>query len=131
MLSSFRRLSKSTVGTGIMVVILLLILVGFAMGDIQSVISGGGVGGSADTLVKVGSERISDRDISRAMERRLTQVRQQNPEASYSTVARDFDPMLAELIDAKALEAFAAKYGFTISKRRSTARSRLFRARRD
>ncbi|QNP42494.1 hypothetical protein H9L15_09440 [Sphingomonas daechungensis] len=42
MLASFRRLSKSTVGTAIMGIILILILVGFAMGDIQSVISGGG-----------------------------------------------------------------------------------------
>ena len=49
MLASFRRLSKSTVGTAIMAIILILILVGFAMGDIQSVLSGGGFGGSSDT----------------------------------------------------------------------------------
>ena len=117
MLASFRRLSKSTVGTSIMVIILLLILVGFAMGDIQSVIRGGGFGASADTMASVGSERVSDREMSRAMERRLSQVRQENPDADYAAIAGDFDQLLSALIDAKALEAFAAKNGFVISKR--------------
>ena len=40
MLSFFRRLSKSAVGTGLMVLILLMILAGFAMQDIRSVFSG-------------------------------------------------------------------------------------------
>jgi peptidyl-prolyl cis-trans isomerase D len=116
MLASFRRLSKSKVGTSIMVLILVLILVGFAMGDIQSIIRGGGFG-SPDTLATVGSERISDREISRAMERRLSQVRQQNPQVDYPAIARDFDPLLDTLIDAKALEEFATKNGFVLSKR--------------
>jgi peptidyl-prolyl cis-trans isomerase D len=117
MLASFRRLSKSTVGTSIMVIILVLILVGFAMGDIQSVISGGGFRGSSDTLVKIGSESITEREMSRAMERRLSQVRQQNPEADYSSLAADFEPLLSALVDAKTVEAFADKFGFTLSKR--------------
>jgi peptidyl-prolyl cis-trans isomerase D len=117
MLASFRRLSKSTVGTAIMAIILILILVGFAMGDIQSVLSGGGFAGSSDTLVKVGSDKVSDREISKAMERRLSQARQQNPEADYSTIMGDFDQLLSALVDAKTLEAFAAKLGFNLSKR--------------
>jgi len=117
MLASFRRLSKSTVGTAIMAIILILILVGFAMGDIQSVLSGRGFGGSTDTLVKVGSDEVSDREISKAMERRLSQARQQNPEADYSTIMGDFDQLLSALVDAKTLEAFAAKLGFNLSKR--------------
>ena len=117
MLASFRRLSTSKVGTSIMVVILLLILVGFAMGDIQSVIRGGGIGISADTMAKVGSEKVSDREMTRAMERRLSQVRQERPDADYSAIAGDFDQILSALIDAKALEAFATKSGFILSKR--------------
>jgi peptidyl-prolyl cis-trans isomerase D len=117
MLASFRRLSKSTVGTAIMALILILILVGFAMGDIQSVLSGGGFSGNSDTLVKVGSDKVSDRDISKAMERRLSQARQENPEADYSTIIGDFDQLLGALVDAKTLEAFAAKLGLNLSKR--------------
>lgn len=117
MLASFRRLSKSTVGTAIMAIILILILVGFAMGDIQSVLSGGGFGGSSDTLVKVGYDKVTDREISKAMERRLSQARQQNPEADYPTIMGDFDQLLSALVDAKTLEAFAAKLGLNLSKR--------------
>jgi peptidyl-prolyl cis-trans isomerase D len=117
MLASFRRLSKSTVGTAIMALILILILVGFALGDIQNVLSGGGFGGSSDTLVKVGSGKVSDRDISRAMERRLSQARQQNPEADYAAIMGDFDQLLGALVDTKTLEAFAVKFGLHLSKR--------------
>lgn len=117
MLASFRRLSKSTVGTAIMALILILILVGFAMGDIQSVLSGGGFGGNSDTLVKVGSGKVSERDISKAMERRLSQARQQNPEADYAAIMGDFDQLLGALVDARTLEAFASKLGLNLSKR--------------
>ena len=117
MLSSFRRLSKSTVGTGIMAVILLLILVGFAMGDIQSVIRGGSFSGNSDTLVKIGSEKILDRDVSRAMDRRLSQVRQENPGADMASIMGDYDQLLNALVDAKTLEVFASKFGFVLSKR--------------
>jgi len=117
MLASFRRLSKSTVGTAIMALILILILVGFAIGDIKSVISTGRFTANSDTLVQVGSQDVTDREMSRAMERRLAQVRQQNPTADYSTIGGDFDPLLNALVDAKTIEAFANKFGFVLSKR--------------
>ena len=112
MLSSFRRMSKSKFGTAIIGLIGVLILIGFAMGDIQNVIQGGSFGGSSDTLVKVGSDSVSDRDMQRAMERRLSQVRQQNPEADYSSIAGDFDQLLSALVDSRAIGEFARKFGF-------------------
>ena len=117
MLSSFRRLSKSSVGTAVMVIVLVLIIIGFAMGDMQNVLSGNAFSGGSDSLAKVGSERVSDRDITRAMDRRLSQVRQENPEATYATIAGDFDQLLSALIDARTLEAFASKFNFVLSKR--------------
>lgn len=117
MLSSFRRMSKSKFGTAIIGLIGVLILIGFAMGDIQNVIQGGSFGGSSDTLVKVGSDSVSDRDMQRAMERRLSQVRQQNPEADYSSIAGDFDQLLSALVDSRAIGEFARKFGFVLSKR--------------
>lgn len=117
MTSSFRRFAKSKVGTFIIALIGVLILVGFAMGDIQNVMSGGGFSGGSDTLVKIGSEKVSDREMSRAMDRRLSQVRQENPEASFATIVGDFDQLLAALVDAKTLESFADKFGMTLSRR--------------
>ena len=118
MLSSFRNLSKSWTGKILAIVFLLLIAASFMLGDIQNVLSGGGsFGGGGDSLVKVGSERVTDRDMSRAMDRRLQQVRQENPEADMSAIAGDFDELLSSLVDAETLEAFANKFDFILSKR--------------
>ena len=117
MLASFRRLSKSTVGTVIMALFLAAIVASFAIGDIQNVLSGGGFSGSSDSLVKVGSREVTDRDISRAMDRQLSQVRQENPEADMSAIAGDFEQLLSALVDAETLEAFASKFDFNLSKR--------------
>jgi peptidyl-prolyl cis-trans isomerase D len=116
MLSAFRRLSKSTIGTGIIGIVGLLILIGFAWGDISSLSLGNG-GFNSDTLAKAGSLNITDRDMSSAMQRRLGQVRQQNPEATYASLAADFDPLLESLISERALQSFADKNGFVLSKK--------------
>lgn len=116
MLSSFRNASKSVIGTLIIAFIGLMIVIGFAVGDVQNL----GFGGSrldSSTLAKVGSLEVTDREISDAMQRRLAQVREQNPEADYSALANDFEPLLQGLIDQRAMEAFAQKNGLTISKR--------------
>jgi peptidyl-prolyl cis-trans isomerase D len=118
MLSFFRGLSKSKIGTAIVALFFLLVLVGFAMGDLQNVGTGNlGFGASSSTLAEVGGEEVTDREMSDAMQQRLNQVRQQNPTADYNSLARDFDPLLNQLIDEQALVAFADKNGFRISKR--------------
>lgn len=116
MLRSFRNAAKSKFGTAIIALVGLLIVVGFAWGDISS-LSVGNSGLSPDVLAEAGSMDVTDRDMSSAMQRRLAQVRQQNPEAGYADLAADFDPLLESLIELRALEAFAAKNGFIISKR--------------
>jgi peptidyl-prolyl cis-trans isomerase D len=116
MLSSFRRLSKSVIGTGLMVLVLLMILIGFAMQDISSVFSGN-FGLSKGTLVKIGSEPVSERDLDGAMKRALNDARQQNPEATYAVLASQFDKILDSLIDEHAMIAFAEDHGFILSKR--------------
>ncbi len=116
MLSSFRRMSKSKIGTWTIALIGLLIVIGFGMGDIQGLSLGNG-GLSGTTLAKVGPYEVTDRDMSAAMQRRLSQVREQNPEADYSAIAGDFEPILGTIIDQKALQAFAAKHGLVLSKR--------------
>ena len=72
MSSVFRRISKSKIGTGLLVIGLLAILAGFALQDIRSVGSGG-MGLNPGTLAKVGSSQVTDRDMSSAMQRRLSE----------------------------------------------------------
>ena len=116
MFAAFRRLSKSAVGTAIMVLFLLAILASFALADLSNVGSGTfGIGGG--NLVKVGDEKITDRDMSDAMQRALNRLRQQSPEATYSDLAGQFEPLLESMIDERALLSFTADHGFILSKR--------------
>lgn len=118
MLTFFRRISKSIVGRIIAALFLVAILASFAISDISNFGSGTmGFGLGSSTLAKVGSLEVTDREMSDVMQRRLQEIRRDNPNASYADIARDFDPILDELIDSKALAAFADKYGFRLSKR--------------
>ena len=118
MLSTFRRITNSKIGTWVVGGIGVAILAGFAMADLSNFGSGNigfGMGGS--TLAKVGDQVVTEPEMSEAMQRRLQEVRQQNPEADYATIIGDFDPLLDQMIDQKTLLAFASKYHFPLSKR--------------
>ena len=118
MLSFFRRVSKSKVGTWIMALILVAILAGFALADLSNFGTGNlGFGMSSGTLAKVGDQQVSEREVSQAMERRLQDVRQQQPEANYRSVIGDLNTILDALLDQRTLMAFADKFGFPLSKR--------------
>ena len=116
MIASFRRLSKSMVGSIIMVLFFIAILAGFALQDIQGTVGLGG-GLSSNTLAKAGDQELTEREFSAELQRRLTEVRQQNPAADYSALAGDFQPMLDALLQQKALAAFASGQDIVISKR--------------
>lgn len=116
MLTAIRNMSKSPIGriaAGLIGVGLLAAFAVSYVGDMQI----GSVVMSSSTLVKVGSAEVTDRDMQSAMQHRLQQVREQNPEADYATIAGDFDPLLDELIDQRAVDAFAKNHGFLLSKR--------------
>lgn len=118
MLNFFRRASKSKFGTFIMAGIGIAILAGFALADLSNFGSGNiGFGMGSSTLAEVGSQKITEQEMSDAMQRRLQQARQQQPEASYATIIGDFEAILSELIDEKTLLAFAEKVRFPLSKR--------------
>src|SRR6476619_241997 len=118
MLSFFRRVSKSKVGTGIMAMVLSAILAGFAVADLSNFGSGNiNLGMGSGTLAKVGDQSINERDVSDAMQRRLQDARQQRPDADYATIIGDLNPVFEALLQQKTLLAFADKYGFPVSKR--------------
>lgn len=118
MLSTFRNLSKSKFGTIIMALILVGILVGFALADARNFGTGDlGFGMGSDSLAKVGNQQVTQTDVNDAMQRRLQEARQQDPNATYATIARDFDPIFEAMIDQAAMIAFAEKNGFHVSKR--------------
>lgn len=118
MASFFRRVSDSKIGTWVMAVILIAILAGFALADLSNFGTGNiGFGMGSSTLADVGSQQVSEQEMSQAMQRRLQQVRQQKPDADYATIIGDFDAVLSDIIDQKTLLAFADKFRFPLSKR--------------
>ena len=118
MLAAFRNLSKTKFGTAIVALFFIVILIGFAASDLSNVGTGNigfGMGGS--TLAEAGDEKVTDREMSDAMQRRLQDVRQQDPEADYASIVGDYDRILDALLTSKVLVAFAEKHGFHLSKR--------------
>ena len=116
MLSAFRNLSKSKVGTLILGLFLLAIVASFAIADMGN--SGaGGPGGSPGSLAEAGDEQVTERDFSTAMERLLSAARQQNPEATYAALAKDIPGLIDQLLDAAALQAFARDQDMLLSRR--------------
>ena len=116
MISAFRRLSKSAVGSIVLVLFLVAIAASFALADMSNVGSGT-LGGGPKGLVEVGDLEVSDRDMDSAMRRILQQAQQQNPEATYESIAGQFEPLLEQMIGERTLLAFAQDHGFYASKR--------------
>ena len=118
MLSFFRRVSKSKIGTGIMAFVLIAILAGFAVADLTNFGSGQiNFGMGSGTLAKVGDQAVTERELSDAMQRRLQEARQQRPDADYASIIGDLNPVLDALLEQRTLMAFADKYDFPLSKR--------------
>ena len=116
MFAMFRRLTKSKIGTTIMVMFLLAILASFAMADINGV-GKGSLGLSSGSLASAGKEELTDRDVSDVFSRALAQVRQQKPEATPADLAGQFDPMIEQLIGERALTAFSKDHDLSLSRR--------------
>ena len=117
MLSSFRRASKSKIGTIVVAVVGVLIVIGFGAGGVSDLSLSSFTGMSSSTLAKVGSTEVTDQDMGVLMQRDLQSAREQDPNAGYASIVGDFDPLLDQLINQRALFAFAQKHGFLVSKR--------------
>ena len=118
MLAAFRNLSKTKFGTAIVALFFVLILIGFALTDLSNFGTGNigfGMGGS--TLAEAGDEKVTDSEMSDAMQRRLQEARQQDPEADYASMLGDYERILDALLTSKVLVAFAEQSGFYLSKR--------------
>jgi peptidyl-prolyl cis-trans isomerase D len=118
MLDKFRKFTKTPIGKLVIAVPAMGILAGFAMSDIQQFGSGGlGLSMGANTLAEVGSEKIEEREVAAAMQRRLETLRQTKPDATYADLVGEFDGILESVINQRVLISFAEKSNFVISKR--------------
>jgi peptidyl-prolyl cis-trans isomerase D len=116
-MKTFRQLSKSKFGTGILIMFLVLIIASFAVSDISNLRQGGAGSLPQNTLARVGGVELTADELDSAMQRRLAIARQQNPQATYADLAPEFDAIVDALIQERTLWAYAREHGFTVSKK--------------
>ena len=115
MLNNFRKFSKSKAGTVVLALFALAIFASFALADISG--NGGKFGVASGTLVTAGDEQVSERDFSTGMERLLAAARQQNPEATYASIARETPELLDQLVSDAAIKSFARDENLLVSRK--------------
>ena len=115
MLNNFRKFSNSKAGTVVLALFALAIFASFALADISG--NGGKFGVASGTLVTAGDEQVSERDFSTGMERLLAAARQQNPEATYASIARETPELLDQLVSDAAIKSFARDENLLVSRK--------------
>jgi peptidyl-prolyl cis-trans isomerase D len=117
MLQFFRNMFKSTLGVGLALAFLIVIVVGFAASDVASNLVSDATG-KGERVAKVGSESISTTDVVRQAQQAVEIARQDNPKVSM----RDFlaqnglGQVIDQMIDRTAIAAFGEKNGIVAGK---------------
>ncbi len=116
MITFFRRMFTSKIGGIFALLFLGLIAVAFAGGDIANVGGFGGVSGG--NVAKVGDRQIGIAELEARIRDAHAQAQQQNPTLTLSDFMAQggADDVLNGMIDGYALEQYAKKLGFTVSK---------------
>ncbi|GAA0728854.1 peptidylprolyl isomerase [Sphingomonas japonica] len=116
MLASFRSFVRSRVGVVLTLIVLVLIALAFAAGDISGLRPQGAalVGG---TVVEVGDATVTDAELTTRAQNALDQARQQQPTLDMGALvaAGGFESVVSQVIQALSLEEFAAMAGMEVS----------------
>ncbi|WP_057882714.1 peptidylprolyl isomerase [Tsuneonella troitsensis] len=115
MLQSFRNVFKSKIGLGLTIGFVGLIGVAFAVGDVASTGSLGGIGGD-ETVAVVGDDKIGVAEFSQAATVAVDQLRQQNPTISMEAFAAQggLNDVLDQLLDRRAISWWANENGILV-----------------
>lgn len=118
MLSFFRRIINSRIGVIITLVLLVVIALAFAAGDITGLRSNGN-GATGATLAKVGDQKLTDSDLRDRVQFALKSARQQQPSLNMPQFLAlgGFEDVTRERIDTMVLETFGNRSGMVVSKR--------------
>lgn len=116
MLTFLRRMLFSTAGKIIALLLLIVIAVAFALGDITNLSGGGGPSGGA--LVQVGDKKVTEAELRQRLKTALDRARQQQPMLDMTQFVNSggFDQVLEQIINGLALEQYARDNGMAVSK---------------
>ena len=118
MLTFFRRIINSKAGVIVTFVVLGVIALAFAAGDVTGLRSGnGGVSGNA--VAKVGKESVTVNDFKSRIGSALESVRQQQPTIDINQFFAQggFEGVLDQMVNALALAQFGRAQGMVVSKK--------------
>ncbi len=117
MISFLRSIINSRVGAVIALAFVVLLGIGFVLGDVTGKSGFGGLSGA--NVAKVGGEPITLSEFNQAMENRLRAERKNNPTLDMARFVDSggLDATLEQLINRYALAVFGEKYGVAVSKR--------------
>ncbi len=118
MLGFFRRMTKSKVGIFVGLLLLVVIALGFAMADLQS-LRPDGAGATSGTAATVGDEKLTETELTSRVRTDVEQAAQRQPGidiAQYVTLG-GFDASLNRAINDMALRQFADDHGLVVSDR--------------
>ncbi len=118
MLQFFRSFFTSRLGIAVTLVLVGLIALAFAAGDVASSGSFGGVAGG-DRAATVGNHPISTADLGKALTQNLDRARQQSPNLTMKAyiAGGGMDASLNQMIERTAIAMFGEKYGIVAGKR--------------
>ncbi len=116
MLTFIRGILFSTVGKVVALLLLVVIAVAFALGDITNLSGSSGPSGGA--LVQVGDRKLSEAELQTRLKSALERVRQQQPMLDMTQFVNTggFDQVLDQVISGMALEEYASQHGMAVSK---------------
>jgi peptidyl-prolyl cis-trans isomerase D len=117
MIGFIRSIINSRFGTMFALGFIVLIGIGFALGDVTGSGSFGGTGGG--NVAKVGNKSVTLGEFNQALENRLRAERKDNPTLDMGRFVESggLDGTLEQLINRYALAVFGEKYGIAVSKR--------------
>lgn len=118
MLSFFRRIINSKAGVVVTFIVLGVIAIAFAAGDVTNISSmGGGITGSE--VAKVGSAKVTANDLRTAAQNEVAAYRQEQPtlDMAQFIAAGGFEGTLQREITGLSLEQFGKDQGMVVSRR--------------
>lgn len=116
MLTFLRRILFSTAGKIIALLLLVVIAVAFALGDITNLSGGGGPSGGA--LVQVGNKKVTEQELQQRLKNALERARQQQPalDMTQFVAMGGFEQVLDDIVNGMVLEEYARDHGMAVSK---------------
>ena len=119
MLSFFRRIINSKTGVIVTFIVLGIIALAFAAGDVSGLRSTGIASLAGDGVATVGSKKISAADLKTRVGNALEGARQQQPDLTMAALIgqNGVESVLQQMVNSIALEEFGHENGMLASKR--------------